>query len=434
MKQIILVISLAILVSCSKESEAKTESQISKQSSQLVIDWNNIHFRIIKNTASVGHIAFSRHFAYTGIALYESLVNGDHGQKSIVPLLNGTVMLPSLQSTDHIFFPSAANAAMAEMLRYFYTGKATNTGIIDSLELVYKTKYEAETNNNFDMVASVLYGKTIAATIIDWANQDGSSTASIPYVPLGSGYWEPTPPSFGQPAVPGWGNNRTILPGSINNTLPVAPTPFSIVVNSPFYLMAKEVFDVSNSLTQDQKDIANFWDDAPNGKYISAFGHWFHILNGVLKNQKIPLMKAAEAYMRLGIAMNEAGISCWKAKYTYHQIRPVTYIRKHMGYQQWSPIIGTPAHPEYSAAHATLSGAAAHAMEYIFGKNYSFADDTYIDLGMPARNYSSFEEAGIEAGISRLYGGIHYRSSIESGNTQGKKTSENVNTILKTKK
>lgn len=435
MKKVFLVTTaiLALLISCKKESEAKTDSQLSKHSSQLIIDWNNVHFRLIKNTTSVGHIAYSRHFAYTGIALYESLVNGDHKQKSIVSLLNGTVTLPILQNGNYLFFPAAANAAMAEMLRYFYIGKTSSTGIIDSLELSYKTKYDEETSNHFDMNASVQYGKAIAAAIINWASQDGASAASIPYTPLGEGYWEPTPPSFGQPAVPGWGNNRTILPGSISNTLPTAPASFSAVAGSPFYTMAKEVYDISKLLTQDQKNIANFWDDAPNGKYISAFGHWFHILTGVLKKEKTPLMKGAEAFLQLGITMNEAGITCWKAKYSFHQMRPVTYIRKHMGYDQWSPFIGTPAHPEYSAAHATLSGSAVYALEAAFGKNYAFVDDTYIEYGMPSRNYSSFDAAGNEAGLSRLYGGIHYRPSIIAGIAQGKKTGENVDAILKTK-
>ncbi|ULQ53215.1 vanadium-dependent haloperoxidase [Flavihumibacter fluvii] len=428
---LITVVAAAILISCNKESVAKSDSQLSKQSAQLIIDWNNIHFRVIKSTTSVGHIAYARHFAYTGIALYESLVNGDPRKRSILSSLNGTIVLPTVQNGNHLFFPAAANAAMANMLRYFYTSKASNIGVIDSLEQAYKTKYDAEAKNNFDINASVQYGKAIAAAIIDWSSQDGASAASIPYTPLGEGYWEPTPPAFGQPAVPGWGNNRTILPGSTNNTLPAAPPAFSAVEGTPFYAMAKEVYDVSKNLTQDQKDIANFWDDAPNGKYISAFGHWFHILNGVLKKERTPLMKGAEAYLQLGITMHDAGISCWKAKYTYHQMRPVTYIRKHMGYDQWNPLIATPAHPEYSAAHATLSGSAAYALESAFGQNYSFVDDTYIDLGMPSRTYPSFEAAGIDAGLSRLYGGIHYRPSIEAGNAQGKKTGENVHAILR---
>lgn len=434
MKKIFLLTTaiFALTVSCKKAPGTNPGTQVSNLSSQLIIDWNNIHFRLIKNTTGIGHVAYSRHFAYTGIALYESLVHADARQKSIVPQLNGTVTLPSLQHGNRIYYPAAANAAMADMLRYFYTGKATGTAIIDSLEQVYNNNYETLTKNNFDITASVQYGKATAAAVIEWAKQDGAANSNIPYTPLGEGYWEPTPPAFGAPAAPGWGNNRTILPGSINNTMPPAPTVFSKDAGSPFYNMAKELYDISGTLTQEQKDIANFWDDIPNGKYISAFGHWFHILNDVLQKEKTPLMKGAEAFMRLGITMNEAGISCWKAKYTFNVMRPVTYMRKHMGFTGWNSFIGTPAHPEYSAAHATLSASAAFALETVFGKNYAFTDNTYTEIGMPARNYTSFEAAGTEAGVSRIYGGIHYRPSVEAGNAQGKKTGANVNALLKT--
>ncbi|MCG7859990.1 hypothetical protein MD537_23620, partial [Flavihumibacter sediminis] len=95
-----------------------------------------------------------------------------------------------------------------------------------------------------------------------------------------------------------------------------------------FYTMVREVYDVSQSLTDEQKAIANFWDDAPNGKYVSVFGHWFSIFRQLLRSERPPLGKAVEAYLRLGITMHDAGIATWKAKYTFHLIRPITYIRK----------------------------------------------------------------------------------------------------------
>ena len=196
--------------------------------------------------------------------------------------------------------------------------------------------------------------------------------------------------------------------------------------------MVKDLYDVSQSLTDEQKAIATFWDDAPNGKYLTVFGHWFSIFKQVIEIEKPELMKAAEAYLRLGITLNEAGISCWKAKYTYNLLRPVTYIRNYLGDPNWSSFISTPPHPEYSAAHATLSGSAGYALELAFGKNYHFTDHSYDLLGMSPRSYGSFEMAAREAGLSRLYGGIHYRPSIETGITQGKKVAENVNTYIRT--
>jgi hypothetical protein len=429
MKKILLFLLAVTIFSCQKEDNLNNYKTLSDHNSKLVTDWITLHLKIIKNTTGVTHVAYARHFAYAGVALYEALEKGDNQYSSIATLLNGLVQMPSAPVSKKLYYPAAANAAIAEMLRFFYASKNANIVSIDSLEQVYENKYNLEEKQT-DVAGAVQYGRQIASAVIEWSKQDGSSNASIPYTPLGEGYWEPTPPGFAAANVPGWGNNRTILNGSITGTLPPPPVTFSKVAGSSFYNMAKEVFDVSQSLTTVQKAIANFWDDAPNGKYLTAFGHWFSILKQVLEKDQGSLMKAADAYMRLGITMYESTISCWKAKYTYHQIRPVTYIRKYMGHSTWESFIGTPPHPEYSAAHATLSGAAAYALESVFGKNFSITDHSYDDIGMSPRNFGSLEAAGIEAGLSRLYGGIHYRQSIEAGNLQGKKVGELVKKIL----
>ncbi len=433
MKKIILYALSAVLLlsACSKTDPLKDDSKLKDQNSDLVKDWITLHLKLIRNTSGVQHIAYSRHFAYTGVALYEALVNGDKQYKTIAGQLNGTIQLPAAPQGKPLYWPAAANSAVAEMLRSFYSAKAANIQSIDSLEQVYFIKYSTEVNNAPDMQAAVQFGKQVATAVIEYSKTDGSDNAAISYSILGEGYWEPTPPAFASPAVPGWGNNRTILQGSINNTIPAAPTTFSKDAGTAFHNMAKELYDVSQSLTDEQKAIATFWDDAPNGKYLTVFGHWFSIFKQVLQKENPNLMKAADAYMRLGITMNESSISCWKTKYTYNLLRPVTFIRKHMGYTSWNSFITTPGHPEYSAAHATLSASAGFALESVFGKNYSFTDHSYDELGMMPRTFSGFESAGAEAGISRLYGGIHYRPSIETGNTQGKKVAENVKMILK---
>lgn len=432
MKRIVhyLLFTMIVVSSCQKgypgfSVQAKTDSR-------LITDWIGLHLRVIRNTTGVTHIAYSRHFAYTGIALYESLVKGAPQYKSVAGRLNGNVVMPVSPKGNAILYPAAANAAIASMLRFFYSAKPENIASIDSLEQAYFSKFSSIVDNHFDLAASVDLGKQNAAVIIAWANEDGSGNANIPYTPLGEGFWEPTPAANASANMPGWGNNRTILPGSIAGTLPAPPLTFSRDAGTPFYTMAKEVYDVSQSLTETQKAIASFWDDAPNGKYVTAFGHWFSILKQVLEHEKTSLMKGAEAYLRLGVTMNDATISVWKAKYTYHQVRPVTYIRKYMGQGEWMPVISTPPHPEYSAAHGTISASAGFALESVFGKNHSFTDHTYDVIGMSPRNYSSFEAAGTEAGISRLYGGIHYRPSIEAANAQGKKVGANVSGILRT--
>ncbi len=197
--------------------------------------------------------------------------------------------------------------------------------------------------------------------------------------------------------------------------------------------MAKAVYETSQQLTAEQRAIALFWDDAPNGKYVSAFGHWISVLAQVAVEKKFPLVKTAEAYAKTAIAMHEATIATWKLKYTYNLVRPVTYIQQHID-SQWLPIIVTPPHPEYPAAHATLSAAAAYALTDALGDKISFTDHTYNDIGLSSRTFANFDAAGREAGISRLYGGIHYQQSIDAGASVGKQVAQNVSSGLRFKK
>ncbi len=423
---IISVLGISLLAGCRKSEALPYHSPLDDHSSQLLIDWINVQFRLIRNSSGIQHVAYSRHFSYTGLALYESLVPGDKRYKSVKTLLSGAINLPETPRSGRIYYPAAANAALAGMFRYFYPSPVNHAPLIDSLEWAYINKDIALSNGKYDLPASIDYGKKIAEAVIAWSQGDGASAAAIAYTPRGEGFWEPTPPAFAAAAVPGWGNNRTIIKGSTESTDPGAPLGFMKEEGSLFYNMVKELYDISQTLTTEQKNIADFWDDAPNGRYLSAFGHWFSILKQVLENEKTPLMKGAEAWLRLGLTMNDVSISCWKSKYSYHMMRPVTYIRKYLGKPQWSPYISTPPHPEYVAAHASISAAAAYALETVFGKNHAFTDHTYDALGMTPRSYTGFEAAGEEAGLSRLYGGIHYRPSIIAGRNQGRKVGRNI--------
>ena len=418
-----------VLISCKKDHPHYPGPL--KNDSKMITDWIGLQLRLIRNTTGVTHIAFSRHFSYTGIAVYESLVGGAPSYKSIATKLSGNLHLPASVKGVKIFHPAAANASIADMLRFFYNARPENVASIDSLEQLYEEKFDEAVKQNFDLTASINYGRQVAAVILEWSKQDGSTNANTSYTPLGEGYWEPT--SAAPANMPGWADNRTLVPGSLDGTLPAPLPAFSKEAGSAFYEMAKKVYDVSQTLTDDQKATAIFWDDAPNGKYVSVFGHWFSVLKQALEKEQLPLIRGAEAYLRLGVAMNDATISCWKGKYTYHTIRPITYIRKYMAYPDWNTLIGTPPHPEYASAHSTISSSGVYALETVFGHNYAFTDHTYDVIGMNARSFPSFDAAAKEAGLSRLYAGIHYIPSIDAGYTQGRKVGANVVNQLKTR-
>src|SRR4029450_8233956 len=122
--------------------------------------------------------------------------------------------------------------------------------------------------------------------------------------------------------------------------------------------------------------------------------------------QEMALDVAAEAYAGVGLAVNDAFICCWFTKYQFNLLRPITYIRQQFDPEWESPIV-TPAFPEYTSGHSTQSGAVAEVLTEMFGE-VPYVDHTHDDIGLPPRSFASFRAAAEEAGISRLYGGIHY--------------------------
>ncbi|MBC7934174.1 MAG: vanadium-dependent haloperoxidase [Rhizobacter sp.] len=166
-----------------------------------------------------------------------------------------------------------------------------------------------------------------------------------------------------------------------------------------------------------------FWKDVPGA---TSPGHWLSILQQVMRQKGTSLDKAAFAYALTGTSINDALISCFKSKYQYDLVGPITYIRNVMGYSTWEPYIPAPSHPEYISAPSSLSGAAASVLQKLFDNIHSFTDHTYDYMGFTPRTYASFDAIAVEAGHSRLFAGIHYQQSIIAGLAQGKKVTENI--------
>jgi membrane-associated phospholipid phosphatase len=138
----------------------------------------------------------------------------------------------------------------------------------------------------------------------------------------------------------------------------------------------------------------------------------------ILEAEDSSLETAAETYLRVGCAVADAFIQCWRTKYQWNLLRPVTYIRANID-PEWNSLVTTPPFPEYSSGHSTQSAAWAEVMTAMFGDGYQFTDHTHDDLGLPPRTFISFRHAAEEAAVSRLYGGIHYRFGNENGLAAG---------------
>lgn len=258
------------------------------------------------------------------------------------------------------------------------------------------------------------------------------SRPSAPYTPpVGPGRWVSTPPAFAGALHPTWGRNRPFALASGDACPVAAPLPYAETPGSPFYAEALEVYETGKRLSPEAREIARFWADDP-GKTATPPGHWVAILNGLVSEHDYSLGQTAEAYARVGIAVADAFIGCWRAKYEYNLLRPISYIQRVIDPSWNAPEITdavlTPPFPEYPSGHSVQSGAVAHVLTELFGR-VPFTDHTHDALGYRPRTYPSFFAAAEEAALSRLYGGIHFRSAIESGLEQGRCIGERVSAL-----
>jgi membrane-associated phospholipid phosphatase len=148
-------------------------------------------------------------------------------------------------------------------------------------------------------------------------------------------------------------------------------------------------------------------------------GHWISIALQIIRRDNLSLERGTDVLARLGIAVADAFIGCWHDKFRYDLLRPVTYIRRLID-PKWESLLITPPFPEYPSGHSTQSGAAATVLTAVLGEGFAFEDATLVPEGMPTRRFASFWQAAEEAGLSRLYGGIHFRAAIVQGLAQGR--------------
>ncbi|MBK8021942.1 MAG: phosphatase PAP2 family protein [Chloroflexi bacterium] len=392
-------------------------SSAAAQDARIAIDWMDAVYRSAKREGYSPPVV-SRLIAYAGVTLYESIVPGMPGYRSLTGGLNGLSPLPQPEPGMAYDWPVVANAALGTVTAGLFSESTaeTLTAFSTLRERIDFARGEVVPVNAF--IRSQEYGAAVGQAILDWATQDNyGATRALTYnVPAGDpAYWVPL--NGQQPLEPYWGMLRPIaLPFSAACFVPL-DVPFSTEAGSPFYEEAMEVYRTGQSLTPEQEMTARYWADTP-GETASPPGHWLAIMNQIAELRQPNLEEAAEMYALTGIAIGDAFISAWQAKYQVQLIRPINYVQTYID-PTWQPLLGTPAVPEYPSGHSVVSGAAAAVLKALYG-DMTFLDTAQSPLGLPPRSFNSFEEAAQEAAMSRLYGGIHYRSAIDNGLQQGR--------------
>ena len=444
-KNLFLVITLSCVVTllfAQKQAPTNTKLPTNKKeiSADVATDWAKMTLFILKNTPKGTPTYNSRTLGYMGLTMYESVVNGQSDKQSLLGQLSDFNRLPAIPSKK-INWILSLNAGQAYMLKHLFEHTSKENLLkIDSFErYIYSG---TQIGNEEIKIASVNYGKSVAETIFEWSKTDGGYQGCLrnfdsSYVaPHGKGYW--TAPPKGQstsllPLHPHWGENRTFLP---SNKLPIPEMiSFDYEKESAYYKEMKAVYDKAYTLTQGEKETANWWGDDP-GYTFSPPGHSYNLATIAIRTEKPNLFKAAETYARVGMAVADAFVNCWKCKYKYNAERPAAFIYYNIS-TLWPLYWPEPPFPAFYSGHAGQAAATATVLTELYGGQFRFIDDTHVgrekdeehQVEYKARDFHSFWEAAEETAKSRFYGGIHTKQDNEVGLAEGKKIGTNINAL-----
>ena len=438
-KETLLLFSVMLLMaSCKREDITRTYS------AQTAIDWADMTLSVIKQSTFKSPTYPSRALGYMGLCLYECMVHSDSGYRSLNGQLTGLNNLPQPETGVSYNWTLVANAGQHHLLKLLYP-VPDNLGSHAQVDQLFSLIQSRESNGlpGTTINRSIQLGKAIAQTIYEWSKTDGGHEGFKRnfdpnfIFPDGPGYW--MPPAVGQmvspfPLHPRWGSNRTFV--AADSLLPIPQMkPFSENPASEFYNLYKEVYEKNITLTQEEKEIAAWWTDDPTETF-SPPGHSYNLATITIKKVNAPPIKAAETYARVGMAVADAFINCWKAKYTYFNERPSTFVWRNIT-PNWKPYWPEPPFPAFPSGHATQGAAAATVLESLYGAGFSFVDNTHegakrfsTDLKFRPRSFSSFWQVAEEIAYSRFLGGIHTRQDNETGLQEGRKIGSNINSLL----
>ncbi|WP_454800890.1 vanadium-dependent haloperoxidase [Mucilaginibacter phyllosphaerae] len=386
----------------------------------------------------------SRNYVYANIAAYEVIAAGDPTHyRSLAGQIKHLTKAPQPEKGKEIDFE------FASLLSFCFVGNAVTfpEGSMNLYvdELKQKVKDAGMPSDVFEN--SVAYSDSVAKHIMAWSKKDNyaqTRSASKYTVNRKDGRWIPTPPMYAQALEPHWGEIRTMVLDSASQIPAAEPPPYNMTdKNSVFYKAVMEVKQMADSLTTDQKNMADFWDDNAfklnvighasfATKKFGPAGHWMNIAGIGSKIKKADFGTTVAAYTGASIALFDAFINCWYVKYKANSVRPETVITKLID-PEWRPRIQTPPFPEYISGHAVISAAAAEVLTHSFGDKIAYTDSSETEFGIPPRSFPSFRDAAQEAALSRVYGGIHYKNACIIGNMSGRKIGDLVNEKLKLK-
>jgi len=328
----------------------------------------------------------SRNYALVSVAMHDAAIAAWHWKYRYGRQAPGVDALfdpggdPSYPS-EHAAIAGAASRVLAHLYP-----KEPAARLERQAAEVGRARVQAGVNYPSDVAAGRALGREVAERVIQRAREDGADREWNGRRPGGGPrFFEPPPGSAARPVSPVAGTWETWLMSSGSQFRPPAPPPFG----TPGFLeQARAVIGAQRQLTPEQKSAAKFWEGG-EGTALPP-GIWMQVVLERLRDEPLTTPRTTRLFAALTVAMADAGVAAWDAKYAFWYPRPENAIRASLD-PDWKPFVETPLFPSYVSGHSTYSSAAAQVLAHVF------PDQAEL-----------WHERGREAGLSRIWGGIHY--------------------------
>ncbi len=279
----------------------------------------------------------------------------------------------------------------------------------------------------------IAWGTEVAQAVLAWRSTDGFTGSYLAFTGGSAvGQWRPTPPAFGPMSAQALAFTKTFVLNSDSQFRPGPPRSLTSATYTDDFNTVKEFGRNTPSMrTSEQTALAPFWEG-------NASTHWNQAANQMARDNHLSMSNCNRLLAVLNIAMADTAITTWSAKRFYGDIfsevtwRPVTAIPladsdgnpSTFAESAWLPLVTTPSHPEYPAGHPSQNGAAATVLlSYFAYQQQAFT----LTTGSASRTYTSIAQARSDGNNARVWGGMHYPSTVVISDAEGEAIANHVN-------
>ncbi|MCA2962211.1 MAG: vanadium-dependent haloperoxidase [Silvanigrellales bacterium] len=262
-------------------------------------------------------------------------------------------------------------------------------------------------------------GRRVGTQLVDDRREDLAIAQAPDHLapPWADGFPTWTPGAHAKALHPRWGEVRPLVAQGVHH-VPTPPSPAMSSFTRDVILTARMGAEDAAGATPETQMIARFWEQGSGT--VTPPGQWNVIAVDFARGAGLSLREEVQFFAQLNVALFDASIHCWREKYRHRAPRPVDVMTALFPNLGWTPLLATPPHPEYPSGHSTFSAAAAEVVEHWNAGGVKPLSVTSEDTPGVVRRFADAHALAREAGLSRIYGGIHFPSANQAGLQLGK--------------